>query len=66
MSTSFQTRLIYSEGPAWIETIRSIYFQEKERDATDQELADHVAWILEQRDGQWDADKIRAYAKEHE
>lgn len=58
-----ETRLLHIAGALWIATIRSIHQQELGREPQDSEIALHMAWILEQHDGGWDADKIRAHVR---
>jgi hypothetical protein len=60
MPVTFQTQQLHEGGAMWIATIRSIHQQELKREPTDGEIAAHVAWVLEERDGGWDDKKMRA------
>jgi hypothetical protein len=54
---------LMTDGPGWVQTIRRIHERDLKRLPTDNEYAQHLAWILEQRDGGWDDRKITAFVR---
>jgi hypothetical protein len=58
-----ETRLLLSDGAGWIATVRAVHLEELQREPTDYELAQHMAWVLEQQDGGWTADKMRDFVR---
>jgi hypothetical protein len=63
VTESIETRLLLSDGPDWVATIRAIHERDLRRLPTDNEYAQHLAWILEQRNGGWTAEKITAFVR---
>lgn len=63
MPVTLQTQQLHADGGMWIATIRAIHQQELNREPTDGEIAAHVAWVLEERDGGWNAEKMRAFVQ---
>ena len=63
MPVTAQTQVLHKDGAGWIATIRAIHKQELRREPTDGELAAHVAWVMEERDGGWDDKKMRGFVQ---
>lgn len=64
------SKLLHQYGEEWITTIKAIYERELPRrkppGASNVEIAHHLAWILEHKDGGWTAESITAFVRDSE
>lgn len=63
MAANATTQLIHRIGADVIGTIHAIHRTELRRDPSDHEIATHLAWHLEQKDGGWGGEQIQAFVR---